>query len=91
MASKFKRSIGKARLQTLIGEVIADAGIPQMEFTMASTPPALHKGEPMGCCAIVVNTSVELRPTTKRVCDVIEEQLDGNGSTQWFEDPCKAW
>lgn len=95
MAKKFHKSVSKKRVEEII-ERLAGKAVPPTFFskdlvtTMAARAPA-GKGGPMGCCAIVVNSSTHLRPTTQAVCDQIEQDLNGAGSTQWFADPCRAW
>ncbi|MFN3547725.1 MAG: hypothetical protein ACK4U0_09570 [Mesorhizobium sp.] len=81
MARKFRKSIGKERLLSLMERV-------QSRETLA--PLAAGAKSPVGCCAIVTNGRTELRTTTRRICDLIEQELDGAGSTQFFVDPCKA-
>lgn len=77
MVRKFRKSIGKERLLALV------------ERVQAPTIAAVSANEKLGCCAIVTNGRTELRTTTRRVCDLIEQELDGAGSTQFFVDPCK--
>ncbi|AZO24183.1 hypothetical protein EJ070_28155 [Mesorhizobium sp. M1E.F.Ca.ET.045.02.1.1] len=94
MTRKFHKSISKKRVEAIIERLAGNATPPtfskDLVATMAVKAPA-GKGEPIGCCAIVVNSSTHLRPTTKAVCDQIEQDLNGAGSTQWFADPCRAW
>ncbi|MER9951869.1 hypothetical protein [Mesorhizobium sp. M0047] len=94
MAKKFHKSISKERTETIIEQLAGKAKPPtfskDLVLTTAMKPPAA-KGEPIGCCAIVVNSSTHLRPTTQAVCGQIEQELNGAGSTQWFADPCRAW
>lgn len=80
MSRKFGKSIGKERLLDLLARV----GAPDAAATMTAAK------EPVGCCAIVTNGRTELRATTRRICDLIEQELDGAGSTQFFADPCRA-
>lgn len=80
MNRKFRKSIGKDRLLDLLARVEA----------RDAAAPLAAAAEPVGCCAIVTNGRTELRTTTRRICDLIEQELDGAGSTQFFPDPCRA-
>lgn len=80
MNRKFRKSIGKDRLLDLLSRV----------QTREAAAPLATAAEPVGCCAIVTNGRSELRTTTRRICDLIEQELDGAGSTQFFPDPCRA-
>jgi hypothetical protein len=92
MPKKFPKSIGRKKVEDLIQRIAGN--IPPIDLG-ENTLPSAKKSDPVagpiGCCAIVVNNSTHLRPTTREVCDKIEEELDGAGSTQWFEDPCRHW
>jgi len=81
MSNKFRKSIGKDRLDALVERVQSHGG---------TAPASAVAKESAGCCAIVTNGRTELRTTTRRVCDLIEQELDGAGSTQFFVDPCRA-